>query len=347
MSEMNNEVRGLSINHAIHTITALLRDAPEATVMVEGPPGMGKSDLAIQVGDNLDIPKSRQLIVHINNHQVVDFTGVPSVKDGYTVFNPTKMFAQFAEGTGPGLIVLEELPQASVHHQTWAAGFILERSTNMFKLDPEVRIICTGNRKQDKAGAKDLLTHLANRLYFVILESSIKDWSEWAVKNGVDHLGIAFLRLRPELLNDFKPERRVNPTERAWTQLLTQVPPGLGTTAYYALASGKVGEGAAKEWVATRDEMSKMPSVDAIRLSPREAPVPAELSTRYAVATALAFTTSPDAFEGDLTYIKRVGKEFEVLFVTDAMHKVPDMACSKAFIDWVLENDEVFQNTYS
>ncbi len=96
MSEMNNEVRGLSIKHAIHTITALLRDAPEATVMVEGPPGMGKSDLALQVGDNLDIPKPRQLVVHINNHQVVDFTGVPSVVNGYTVFNPTAMFAQFA-----------------------------------------------------------------------------------------------------------------------------------------------------------------------------------------------------------------------------------------------------------
>ena len=122
--------------------------------MLHGVPGSGKSDASVQIGAALGIPKDRILVVHVNNHDVVDFTGVPSVVDGQTKFNPTDMFYQFRDGTGAGLIVLEELAQSSHHHQTWAAGFVLERETPTFKLDPQVRILATGNRAEDRSGAK-------------------------------------------------------------------------------------------------------------------------------------------------------------------------------------------------
>jgi hypothetical protein len=331
-----------SISQTISICTAILRQAPDAVPFLKGKPGMGKSDACLQIGDALGIPKHRQLVVHVNNHDVVDFTGVPSVVDGETVFNPPKMFHQFREGTGAGLIVLEELPQSSTHHQTWAAGFTLERQTPTFKLDPEVRIIVTGNRAEDKAGAKNLLTHLNNRLYEFDLETSLDDWCEWAMNHGVDHMGIAFLRLRPQLLNDFDPNRGVNPTQRSWTQLFKQVPTDLPTDLYMYACQGKVGEGAAAEWVAARDLMNKMPSVDVIRLHPDRTEVPKEPAVQYAVATALSMTTQPDAFGRDMTYVSRMPKEFQMVYVTDALRLHPKLQTTKDFIDWAIKNKDIF-----
>jgi hypothetical protein len=255
-----------SINQSKKIVASQWGKHPEVVPMFWGKPGMGKSHAALQLGEELGIPKDRTLVVHINNHDVVDFTGVPSVVDGQTIFNPTDMFYKFREGTGAGLIVLEELAQSSHHHQQWAGGFTEERATATFKLDPEVRIIASGNRAEDRAGAKPLLSHLNDRLWHLDIETSLDDWCEWAMDNGVPAIGVAFLRLRPDLLNDFDPSRRSNPTQRSWTKLLTQLPDDLPRDLYLMAAEGKVGEGAAAEWVAARDMMHKVYVTDALRL---------------------------------------------------------------------------------
>lgn len=331
-----------SINQVVNVATSILRKSPSAVPFLRGKPGIGKSDASIQIGENLGLSEDRILIVHVNNHDVVDFTGVPSVVDGQTIFNPTAMFYKFREGTGAGLIVLEELPQSSVHHQTWAAGFILERSTPTFKLDKDVRFIVTGNRVEDRAGARQMLTHLSNRMYELEIETSLDDWCEWAMVHGIPAHGIAFMRLRPNLLNDFDPNRSVNPTQRAWSQLFTEVPNDLPTDLYMYACTGKVGEGAAAEWVASRDLMSKMPSIDAIRVNPDKIEIPDEPAVKYAIATALSMTTEPEAFERDMVYIARMPKEFQMVYVTDALRLHPELQQTKEFIAWAVANKDIF-----
>jgi hypothetical protein len=331
-----------SINQAIEICTSVLRKSPTAVPFLKGKPGMGKSDACLQIGDALGIPKSRQLVVHVNNHDVVDFTGVPYIENKATHFAPTEMFYQFREGTGAGLIVLEELPQSSTHHQTWAAGFILERSTPTFKLDPDVRIIVTGNRAEDKAGAKNMLTHLSNRLLELELDTSLDDWCEWAMDNGVPANGIAFLRLKPSVLNDFDPNRSVNPTQRSWTQLFKEIPTDLPRDLYMYACQGKVGEGAAAEWVSTKDLMDKMPNIDTIRMSPDKVEVPTEPAVMHAISTALSMTSSPDSFTRDMAYMTRMRKEFQMVYVTDALRMNPKLQQTKDFIDWAIKNKDIF-----
>lgn len=331
-----------SINQIATAATSLLRKSPRAVPMIHGAPGMGKSDVCLQIAERLDIPKDRVLVVHINNHDVVDFTGVPSVVDGHTIFNPTDMFAKFKRGTGKGMIVLEELAQSSPHHQTWAAGFCLERKTATFELDDDVCIIATGNRAEDRAGAKPLLAHLNDRLYHFDAETSLDDWCEWAMANDVDPMGIAFLRLRPALLNDFDPARRSNPTQRSWTKLFTEVPRDLPTDLYLYTAEGKVGEGAAAEWVAARDMMSKMPSIDSIRMHPENAEVPDEPAVRFAVATAMSMSATADSFGRDMLYVSRMPKEFQMVYVTDVLRLQPQLQQTKDFIDWAIKNKDIF-----
>ena len=324
--------------------TALLANTPDATMHFVGAPGLGKTACAWQVGKNLDLTDERIMAVHVNNHDIVDFIGVPSVTDdGVTIFNPPEMFSRFRDGTGPGLIILEELAQSSVHHQTWAAGFILERETPSFKLDPQVRIICTGNRQQDKAGAKPLLGHLNDRLYHLDMDTSVDDWCAHAMKDGrIKARDIAFIRLRWQLLNNYDPANRSNGTQRSWFKLFTEVPDDLPTDLYLMLAEGKVGIGNAAEYIAARDMMDKMPSIDGIRLSPETAELPTEPSVCFAVATSLSMSATADAFSRDMLYISRMKKEFQMLYVTDTLRLNPDLEETKDFISWAIANQDIF-----
>ena len=174
------------------------------------------------------------------------------------------------------------------------------------------------------------------------METSLDDWCEWAMDNGVESRGIAFLRLRPQLLNDFDANRSVNPTQRAWTQLFTEVPQDLPSEQYMMACEAKVGEGAAAEWCAARTLMDKMPSVDSIRLSPDKVEVPDEPAVMYAVATALSMTTEPDAFERDMVYIARMPKEFQMVYITDTLRLHPKLVQTKEFIAWSVENKDIF-----
>ena len=331
-----------SINQLIDIISACQAHHPSYTAMINGRPGEGKSDACFQIGERQGIPRDRIKRVPLMNFDVVDLTGVPSVNDGFTIFNPTKIFYDFREGTGPGLIILEELAQSTAHHQMWAGNFVLDRETPTFKLDPEVRILATGNRVQDKAGVKPLLGQLNNRLKHYDIDTSLDDFCAWAMENRVDPLLIAFLRLRPALLNDYDPNRRSNPTQRSWTELSIQTPSNLPKDMYLTACESAVGEGAAAEWVAARDMMHKMPSIDAIRLKPDVTEVPTEPAVRFAVATAMSMSATADSFPRDMTYVGRMPSEFQMVYVTDALRLNPDLHRTQDFVDWSIKNKDIF-----
>ena len=337
-----------SINNVILESVALQTKTPTAPIMITGRPGEGKSDACYDILHAQGVPPNRIKRVHLGNYDRVELGGVPEIAthdatgERITVFRPTDVFADFVEGSGIGGIILEEAATQEKDMQQFVAQFTLDRETCNFKLDPQVRILLTGNRAEDRAGAKPMLGHLNDRLYFQDVETSLNDWCEWAMQNGVPADGIAFLRLRPNLLNDYDPSRRSNPTQRSWTKLFTEAPDDIPNENYLSIATGKVGEGAAAEWVAARDMMKKMPSIDVIRLKPDVTEVPKEPAVRYAVATSLSMTATPDSFPRDMVYVERMPKEFMMVYLTDAMRLHPEILETTEFQQWSVKNQNIF-----
>ena len=335
-----------SISQAIDLCTRTFIQTPSFVPMFWGEPGVAKSAAAHIISDNLEIPRDRYMDVNLVNHEVVDFNGIPRINDSgavsFTEFVASDMFAKFAKGTGPGFINIEELPQSERSHQTWAAGFLYDRKTTGFELDPQVRIMCTGNRVQDRSGAKALLAHLNSRMYHFDIEVDTEATTTWMLDNGVDPLLVAFLRLRRDLVQKFDANLRASPTSRSWTQLGTDIPKDMPRDLYLMLAEGKVGEGAAAEWVAARDMMHKMPNIDEIRARPDAVEVPAEPSVRYAVATCMSMSTTTDLFSADMQYISRMPNEFQMVYVLDATRLNPDLQDSSAYIQWAVANQSTF-----
>jgi hypothetical protein len=336
-----------SLHEVIKTITPMLQRSSEITPLIKGPPGVGKSDICFQIGSSLGIPEDRILRVHINDYDVIDFTGVPSIQDGYTVFNPSKMFAQFKEGTGPGLIIVEELPQSSNLHQTWFAGFELERETPQFKLDPEVRIICTGNRKEDRAGTRPMLAHLNDRLWHFEVGTDVDDWVEWALDSGsIDYTDIMFIKWRPNLLNAFDPERDANPTQRSWTKVFTQVPKNVLPERYMqAAVQAKVGEGAATEYVGFLKIFKSLPDISGLidgHAVAKHVAVPSELPACYALAGSLVQHVDSVNINVIAEYMDKFQPELKMLFWSLATRREPELKNTKAYVKHAPKNKDFF-----
>ena len=334
------------LKDVIEGVTAMLKHSPCTVPFISGAPGVGKSDACIEIGKRLGMEPHRIELIHVNDYQVEDFTGIPDISQAQTVFRPTAMLKKFDTTSGPGLIVLEELAQASVHHQTWAGGFIHERRNNTFALHPEVRIIATGNRPQDRTGAKKVLPHLMDRMCQIeVVTSDIDSWASWALRAKIRPDGIAFLKWRPDLLNTYDPDETTNATQRSWTKVFREIPDHIDDATYLMLATGFVGEGPAGEWVRTRDLIRQLPTMEEIRANPSKATVPTEVSTCWAATVGLAATSSPKTIDADFTYMERMPPEFTMAFVSDVQEAAPEVVQTKRFIQFCSENQATFVGT--
>jgi len=83
---------------------------------------------------------------------------------------------------------------------------ILARRINGYKVSDQVTFLAATNRKQDKAGVSGILEPVKSRFVSIVeLEPDLEDWAAWAASNSLPAELIAFVRFRPNLLNDFTP----------------------------------------------------------------------------------------------------------------------------------------------
>ena len=260
--------------------------------------------------------------------------GVPYVVDGVTKFATADMIHKLSEGRWG--FCIDELPQAAVMMQNALAGLALDRQLGDIKLSNEVVIVATGNRTQDKAGANRMVTQLGNRLLTIDQESSLDGWCDWAIEADIPMWLVSFMRFRPAMLNDFDPNRMQNPTERTWEMVgrLPDMPDNLTFTAF----KGLVGEGAAAEATSFKAIADKLPSMDAIRLSPATHEMPTNNAVLYALSGAIAYGITKDTFGSMYEFISRMPAEFQVLVLKDCVRKCPSIAGSSAFVKWASKN---------
>lgn len=332
------------------SISAMLAHDNNTVVHVQSSPGTGKTSLAIDVareylaarGVPEDMIDSRIWVFRPSIHDPVDLLGVPTTKQGVTTWCPPEMLHKLRAGTGPGFIIYDELAQAPTMMQNAIAGLLLDRMIGELHLDHEVAQMSTGNRAEDKAGAGRLMTQMGNRMCIVEMDVSLDDVTSYYMDKGVDPMGIAFLRMRPGLLNGFDPNRATNPTPRSWERLLTGVPSTLPTHQYLAIAQGIVGEGAAMEWVAAKDIMASMPNPDFCIMQPTQAEVPEKPAVQHAITTALAMKTEAGNFGRVYTYIQRLPRERQVVYMLDVVRRDKSLMATREFIEFSTKNQDIF-----
>jgi len=314
------------------TVSALVNKG--RAVHIEGGPGLGKTQIVKQIADDAGIGF---IHIHAPTLQPEDLA-LPTTNGDRTKlrFVPSERFPLVGDTdtADTGIILIDELPQGDNSIQKTCAHMIQEGDLHGHRIKQGWTFVSTGNRATDRAGANRILSHLRNRVTTLEFEPQLDDWCQWAAGNDVDPHVISFVRFKPGLLNDFDPQRDINPTPRAWVEGVSQVLGAVPYEAEFETFKGAVGEGAAAEFTAFMKIARKLPDPDVVLLNPDKAEVPTDPSTLYAISGAVAHRASQQNFDRVMTYAKRLPPEFMVLVVRDAVNRDRTVAQTKAFQDW-------------
>lgn len=308
-------------------------------VIIEGSPGVGKTELIKQVISSQG--KGWHFIFKHGPTMQPEDIAVPRTDHERLQFVRADWIPLVGDYPEDDIVVvmIDEASQGDNPVQKTLSNLIQEREAYGVPLHENVAFVMTGNRQQDRAGANRILSHLRNRMTTLQFDASLDDWCNWALAHDVTPELVSFLRFKPNLLNDFDPKRDLNPTPRAWAERVDQTLKSLATGEFPAsveleMIAGDVGEGPAAELTAFLRIYRKLPSPDAVLMKPDTHPIPDEASVRYALAGAIAHRATPDNFDAVVTFAQRMPKEFSVMIILDAMRKNPDVQQTKAFIRW-------------
>jgi hypothetical protein len=248
------------IRSTVSQTLRLLRITPHRhTVMLWGPPGIGKTDLVRQYAASRD---ADLVVIRASEMEPQDLIGLPDMAGDFTVFKPLRYLWELTKeaeaqraagsggaedprsshiaaertpdfhtrsGTGPvprptnAVLFLDELSNAPPHMVATLQYLILNRTVGFggLELADGVQIIAAGNREGDGAFTTSLSTAVRSRLKHIELEPSLAEWQRWARTNGVYPTIVAFLSRRARFFHDFDPLRTEHtfPCPRTWTLL--------------------------------------------------------------------------------------------------------------------------------
>lgn len=315
-------------------LTSRFKAGVKRSVLIEGSPGVGKTQVCEQVAKELGIG---YMCIHAPLLQPEDY-GFPVVNKDRTdvdfIVSTHKFPLQGSDIPETGIFNIDEIPQADASGQKILANLVQAREIHGHKIKPGWMIVGTGNRVTDRAGASRILSHLGNRVCRLAFDASLDDWCDWAHMNKVNPEIISFIRWRPELLNKFDPQMDINPTPRAWAE---GVNTSLGVVApnqELPVFTGDVGEGPAAELCAFLKIYRNLPNIEDILEKPLKTKIPDGPAVMYALCGALGAKITPATFDASMQYVRRLPGEFVVLFIRDVLKRTPEIKNSEAFRDW-------------
>lgn len=301
-----------------------------------GPPGVGKSDVVRDVAEHrkVELRDVRLSLMDPTDLKGLPSIGVKTVKWIAPDFLPTK---------GKGILFLDELVSAPQSVQAASYQLILNRRIGDYELPEGWSVLAAGNRAGDRAVVHAMPSALANRFVHIDFDVDPDDWGLWAAQHGVSDLTRGFIRFRPDLLHKFDPATnpRAFPTPRSWVFCDNVIQSGLAADTELELLRGTVGEGAAIEFIAHIKMAKDLPTVDEILVNPDRAPVPSSPASKYAICTALDKKANKSTIGRLLTYVERLEREYQVVFMRAAGAINREILQTKEGVKWLTDNQEV------
>jgi hypothetical protein len=262
-------------------------------IFVWGPPGIGKSDVVKQIGEDIG---AHVIDIRLSLWEPTDIKGIPYFDSNTGCMNwappielPDEAFASHHEKI---ILFLDEMNSAAPAVQAAAYQLVLNRRVGTYKLPDNVLIVAAGNREADKGVTYRMPAPLANR--FVHLEMAVNwdDWFTWAADNRIHQDVVGFLTFSKKDLYDFDPRSgsKAFATPRSWcfvSELLADDEDDEGTLA--DLTSGAIGEGLAIKFMAHRRIASKLPNPTDILSGKVKKMDTKEISAMYSLTVSLCY----------------------------------------------------------
>jgi hypothetical protein len=308
-------------------------------VYLRGAPGVGKTEMAMASATDIG---AELIYFHAPTMNPEDL-GVPDMSAAELTFKVNSSMpvygSRWDRAVNPDapdriVVLIDELPQADHGVQKTLANVIQAYELYGHKILPHVSFVATGNRAEDRAGAGKLLGHFANRWCFLDVDFFIDDFLDWSLKHQVHPVLRAFAKFDSKQINEYKPDREINPTPRAWVQRVAPLlDAGLQVHLLYEAVKGSVGEGPATVFQSFVKMASHL-NIDALMADPKSYPMPTESSILYVLSTTLAMKSTTKNFSTIMDISKRLPPEFSVLLVLEASKVEPRIMSTTAYQEW-------------
>ena len=258
-------------------------------VFMWGPPGIGKSDIVKQIGQD----EGRDVIdIRLSLWEPTDIKGIPYYNSQLNTMTwaPPSELPTDPESTA--ILFLDELNSAAPATQAAAYQLILNRRVGTYVLPKGVSIVAAGNREADKGVTFRMPSPLANRFVHIELKTDYEDWLQWATNNRVHEQVVGYLGFAKQDLYDFDPKSssRSFATPRSWSfvsELL--VDDDLPENTLTDLVAGAVGEGLAVKFMAHRKVAKQMPKPEDILSGKVKKSNIKEISAMYSLAVSMCY----------------------------------------------------------
>jgi hypothetical protein len=282
-------------------------------VFLWGPPGIGKSDIVKQIGEDA----GREVIdVRLALWEPTDIKGIPyyNAEKGAMVWAPPAELPTDPESTA--VIFLDELNSAPPAVQAAAYQLILNRKVGTYSLPKGVDIVAAGNREGDRGVTYRMPAPLANRFIHLEMKIDFDDFQEWAVMNAVHPEVVGYVGFAKQDLYDFDPKSpsKAFATPRSWvfvSDLLKDDDTDIDTL--HNLIAGAVGDGLAVKFMAHRKIAGRLPKAEDILSGKVKDLSIKEVSAMYSLTVSLCYELKDAAEKKSKTFDSQADNFFRYM----------------------------------
>ncbi len=301
------------------------------SVMLWGPPGVGKSQAVRQIAKRIEESTRKRAVVtdvRLLLFNPIDLRGIPTANADKTlaVWLKPQIFQMDDSEDVVNLLFLDEISAAPQSVQAAAYQITLDRVVGEHRLPDNCIVIAAGNRTTDKSVAYKMPKALANRLLHIDVEMSFSSWKNWAINKGINPLVIGYLTYQEEALMGFDAasEDLAFTTPRSWemvSNILNQV--NNSVTDVFNLIAGLVGVGMATEFSTWCNVYRDMPDVEDI-FEGKGAVVPKKTDELYALTAAMTAYAAKhrdeiDKIENSLIFAEQLPPDFSIVLMKNYM----------------------------
>jgi len=327
---------------------------------ISGPPGIGKSDLVFQIGEEFNL---EVLDIRLSQMLPEDLTGLPSLdeKTKKAHYNPFDTFPMdgdpLPKGKDGWLIFLDELSSATEEVMAAIYSLLLGHRIGGKKVHEKALIVAAGNRSTDSAIARPLPDTLITRMLPVEMKVSSKDWIKWAndPKTHSHDAVVSFIQKYPDMLiGTIDPSKRdeLEPyqTPRGWGKVFKimklhekqasknqitkkdasgiPMPTSKGaaiTPAIQAMLFSAVGTIAGQSFKEHYDESMQLPYPWEVAQSPSSTKIPGTTAGKAELTSSLAeffIETQEQSRDSILQFMNRMDGEHSALFAQILIEKL-------------------------
>jgi putative hemolysin len=321
----------------LKAVVKLMLDTNQ-NLLISGAPGIGKTDIAAAVAREVCAEKGGQfMVLHPVCDDPSDWKGLgfPAGDRKSAEFLPFGNLRDMIETKSRLICLIDDVGQAPESVQAAIMQVVRERRINGLMISPECRFILCTNRRGDKAGVRGIIEPLKSRCVIVDLEVNDDDWRLWANEHGMPPELVAFSKLRPGMLHDFKPSTDItnSANPRGWGEVGRIQLGGAPKHLEFELFRGCCGEQFAAEYTAFLRTYRDMPDPD-IYLSNPDAELPGNESTLYALASALAYKATRKTVEAIFKVAMRLEAEYSTFLVFSMVQRDNNMSKVAGMAAW-------------